>query len=559
MIAATAHGETLLLDCASIGSCAIPWIGQLLKERAATRGRTCTHMFPSLEEALWTLETLPAGSEVVLMSHLTPNGERAHHAYFGQRWGLTPHELLAAMVQEGAVRIAEFMLPPLSPDERMRMRCVNCMELMLTVPAGADRSWLDWALSLTAADREAAWSCRDALDAFARGGAPVAMRCSDAPTAPGERCSLMHHAGPRDLCGTAPARMHAKGLWASPSRAFAACFGMACVREGRAMHGLDLLAPCAKVTVSVEIDTIIRELDDSWMAMHCIQVPARCAVRAGVCSHLEFLVDGPVDLTHVERMRTADALKRFGVQVEHPETAYDGLFSEYGLSETIWEGLLGCRRIEVERYASLRRSAAAWLPDALGRPPSSIPFFTPALSARLLRRAVLPEIGASVSFPVCGHGERHAYVISHLALLIAVLEDIPPIAPAIAGALHDIGRRDDAEDSDHPSRGAAIAQSLVPTLRSAALSSEACAAVVSAIESHSEDGPASCPVSAVLRDADRLPLAWERGFDARHFSTGVGRAIAQGGPPAAERLFREQFGQCLFDTVGFREPIGVEP
>jgi hypothetical protein len=353
--------------------------------------------------------------------------------------------------------------------------------------------------------------------------------------------------------------MHATGLWASPSRAFAACFGMACVREGRAMHGLDLLAPRAKVTVSVDIDTIMRELDDSWMAMHCIQVPARSAVCAGVCSHLEFLVDGLVDVTHIERMRTADALMRFQVQVEHPETGYDGMFSECDLSEAVWEGLLGCARIEVERYASLRRSAAAWLPDALGRPPSSIPFFTPALSARLLRRAVLPEIGASVSFPDCGHGERHAYVISHLALLIAVLEDIPPIAPAIAGALHDIGRTGDAADSDHPSRGAAVAKNLVPTLRSAALPSEACAAVVSAIESHSEDGPASCPVSAVLRDADRLPLAWERGFDARHFSTGVGRAIAQGGPPAAERLFREQFGQCLFDTVGFREPIGAEP
>lgn len=516
-------------------------------------------MFPSLEEALWALESLGPGTTAVLMSHLDPDGDRAPHSYFGQRWGLAPHQLLRSMVQEGAVRLSECGFPAAGPDDRTRARCVDCAELLLTVPADADGPWLDWALSLTSTDEVIAWACRDALDALAHGGALVAMRCSDAPTAPAGRCALMHHAGPDAMCGSARAHVHARGLWLSPSPAFAACFGMPCVRDGHAMHGLDLLAPRAAVTVSADLETLMQDLHDAETVMHRIRVPSGCAVPAGTCSHLEFLADGPVEVTHVERMRTADAFRRWRVQVEHPEPAHEGLFRRSGLRDDLWEPHFGCTRIEVERYASLRRSAAAWLPDAVGCPPSSIPQFMPPLAARLLRRAVLPEIGASVGFPDCGHGERHAYVISHLALLIAVLEDIPPIAPAIAGALHDIGRTDDAADSDHPSRGAAVARRLVPMLRSASLPKEACATVVSAISSHSDDGPASCPVSAVLRDADRLHLAWERGYDARHFSTGVGRAMAQGGPPAAERLFREQFGQCLFDTVGFTDPTSDAP
>lgn len=553
------HEEVILVDSASLGEHASRWIEHVLRDRVAHKGRAHTRMLPSLTEAILALENVTPHLSAVVVAHLRPRDERAPHAYFGQRWGLEPGALLRSMLDEGTRLIHEWLTPTLPPVGDIRSRCTRCAELLLTVPDAADAKWLDRALSFTCTNEIEAWACRDARDARAQAGASTPMRFRDAPEAPEDRCAWMYHAGPRDICMGAPKGVHARALWASPSPAFAACFGMPCVREGRALHGIDLLAPKAAVTVSADRDIILEDLSGTHTAMHRLRVPPGTAIPAGACPRLEFVLDGTIEIAWCDHMSTADAMARWQISIEHPEPHHDGLFAQFGVSDAQWQHHFGCSRIEVERYASLRRSAAAWLSDATGCSPSDVPQFEASRVARLLRRAVLPEIGSSVSYPEGGHGERHACVISHLALLIAVLEEIPPLAPAIAGALHDIGRQDDAPDADHPARGAAVAKLLVPTLRSAALPERACAEVVSAIATHSDDGIASCPVSAVLRDADRLLLAWERGYDSRHFSTGAGRAIANAGPHRAEQLFRERFDQCLFDTVGFTGGIDAEP
>jgi hypothetical protein len=208
-------------------------------------------------------------------------------------------------------------------------------------------------------------------------------------------------------------------------------------------------------------------------------------------------------------------------------------------------------RPEVRDYASHRRQLATWLPDELGVQPSRVPSFEPVAVLRLLRRCILPEIASMIRYAdTPAHGIRHAWMVSHLALLIALLEDQPPVAPIVAAALHDCGRVGDDDDPHHPEIAAQVAGRILPRLRSASLCRARAAMVVEAVARHANVDQARDDVSAIVRDADRLALAWEHGVAPSRFATAWGLRLAHAGPAAAESCFRQILHTPLWDTVG---------
>jgi sulfatase maturation enzyme AslB (radical SAM superfamily) len=100
----------------------------------------------------------------------------------------------------------------------------------------------------------------------------------------------------------------------------------------------------------------------------------------------------------------------------------------------------------------------------------------------------------------------------------------------IAGLLHDAGRSDNAADPGHAALGSDIATLVLESWLGHWLDAPVRAAVVEAIRHHAVEGPATGDIAACLRDADRLRLAWERGFDPRCFTTPAGAEFARRSP-----------------------------
>ena len=535
-----------VVDATALPESPLAWLDAHLACRR--QAGLATRVVGSIAQALEHAEALATPVALTLVAPHGPAERRPAHALFGQREGLADAERLRAMIDEGTVELAAWL--PFTPQHpaAIERACAQAAMLVVTACAASDR--LERWLQLADADVSTAWICRDAGEALRRGGRTVEMRCSHAPASPGKGAARMFHAGPQPLGPPGSFEPHAP-LWVSPSPAFAACFGLPCVREGHALHGLDLLAPQPRVTVSADAERLAMELSSARTMLHALQVPAHAVESAGACPRLEYLLRSTARLIEAQPVRVQDLLDSLQVRLETPDDRFAGSLAGFDIHEDRWRAVIGADRTQAERFASLRRAACAWLPDAAMCAPSAVPGFDAAVTLRLLRRAVLPEIADAVRLPSGGHGERHAWLISHLALLLALEQDLPPVACAVAGALHDAGRRGDDDDPAHPARGAAIARAVVPHLRMASLATHACEAVAAAIESHSDEAPTACPIGAVLRDADRLGLAWERGYDARFFATDAGHRLARAGPEAAEAAFRRRFGACLFDTVGF--------
>jgi hypothetical protein len=69
--------------------------------------------------------------------------------------------------------------------------------------------------------------------------------------------------------------------------------------------------------------------------------------------------------------------------------------------------------------------------------------------------------------------------------------------------------------------------------------------VVDAIRDHAGYGTAVGDIAACLQDADRLRLAWERGYEPRYFTTATGAMLAQRTPLYLKNLLTSLGGERL--------------
>lgn len=471
----------------------------------------------------------------------------------------SPAERLRALADDGAFRSVEWL--PALPEDRGPLGVPSVL-------SDADRIYLSCCIAPTEDALRAAcaalrmseddvWNCRDAWSEHRLGGSACPMRFGPKSRRQLEGRVILYHGRDGAPIGS-PGRTitaHPAGIWGSPSRAFATCFAIPAVREGRLMHGLDLLQRQPEVVVSGDARSIRTALDRPCAALHRLACDGSECRSAGACDGFELLVGGSVEIEAVEQDKCRALLFRHGVRLEADEPAAIGCLAAFGLDDAVWRAAFDEERETIERYPSLRRMASTWVVEHLQMQPTMVPALGPEHSLRYLRRLVLPELAERVELlDVAGHGERHAWLVAHLALLLAFESDAPPVSTALAGALHDALRVDDTDephgtDDDHATRGASGAMQIVRGMRSVHASDPMVETISQAIREHRcEDRPSS-PTSACLRDADRLGLAWERGYEPRYFSTPVGRLLARSGPMEAERLFRLRFGEPLFGTA----------
>ena len=404
---------------------------------------------------------------------------------------------------------------------------------------------------------DSTWRCLDGWTEHRRGGTIRSMRCGWGPSWMPDGTAILYHGCEGSAIAPEGRSVAARGngLWLSPSRAFACCFAIPAIREGRMMQGVDLLQARPKVVISAAPDELRAAIARRTANLHRIGCAGRHCGAPGACKRFEYLARGSFEVLAVETRDCEEMLRHYEVEQESPELDEVGVFASFQVPSETWRAALGEERETVERFASFRRLARTWLPEFLQRPARSIPGLRPEESLRHLRRMVLPDLAERFEWPeVAGHDERHAWVVAHLALLLAFESEAPPVTAALAGALHDCARDDDCDDphdpdGDHAARSAARAEPIIRELESLHPSPETVEAIAGAIREHRFNTVPSSPVSACLRDADRLGLAWERGFEPRYFSTPLGAHLARTGPAEAERLFRRCFHETLFGSA----------
>jgi len=123
------------------------------------------------------------------------------------------------------------------------------------------------------------------------------------------------------------------------------------------------------------------------------------------------------------------------------------------------------------------------------------------------------------------HGLQHSLDVGLLGVVLAHLHEIPATPVFLAGLAHDL-RRDAPKDNHNAQESAALYQELIKGPWGA-YASKFDREIIDAVASHSSLHEAPSMTAKVLRDADRVRLSWERGFDERFFETYWGKEFAK--------------------------------
>ena len=112
-----------------------------------------------------------------------------------------------------------------------------------------------------------------------------------------------------------------------------------------------------------------------------------------------------------------------------------------------------------------------------------------------------------------------------------------PLLAMIAGVLHDAARTDDDEGRGHALAGSFLARAVLPKTFPSWVAADGIRRIADAVEHHVDEELPTDVISQCLNDSDRLRLAWERGFEARFFSTPTGKRLARRGADFASNWF----------------------
>jgi len=323
-------------------------------------------------------------------------------------------------------------------------------------------------------------------------------------------------------------------VFASPSPGFAACFGLGLDDQQGWVHGVDDLTD-SRPFVYLLVPADRAECLEQPLYLYHITRDRDLFQPAGAVAGFEYAAPGPVAVDGCTRFeRARDALAEYGVRVyvsAVPRIHDPGLL-EFATRH--------CGAVEA--HFEMRLSDILALPFfapllhlffvARGVPVPGASSSTHAAAwLRWLERDLAPRARAYSQQPDSGyHGFGHSVFVARVAALLALKLDRNPLPAMIAGLLHDAGRRDDAADPEHAALGAEIAALVLEPWLGRYLDASVQTEVVDAIRRHADEEPAAGDIAACLRDADRLRLAWERGFEPRCFTTPAGAEFARRSP-----------------------------
>ncbi len=139
---------------------------------------------------------------------------------------------------------------------------------------------------------------------------------------------------------------------------------------------------------------------------------------------------------------------------------------------------------------------------------------------------IMPEIAEITNQSKFGyHGLEHTEQVVLFGIEYALAENIRPLPVILACALHDCAREKDGFDKEHGPNCEPVARQFLAEHRFDLTDTEV-EQIVEAIIHHTTGRDATNGIAACLWDADRTRLSWERGFDAKFFSTDAGKRIA---------------------------------
>ena len=132
------------------------------------------------------------------------------------------------------------------------------------------------------------------------------------------------------------------------------------------------------------------------------------------------------------------------------------------------------------------------------------------------------------------HGLQHCLDVGLLAVVLSYLHETPAAPVFLAALTHDL-RRDAPRDQHNAKDSAVLCQELIEGPWSA-YSSDFDLEVFDAVAVHSSLYQAPSMMAKILRDADRVRLSWERGFNERFFETDWGKEFAKRDSSFAENI-----------------------
>ena len=138
----------------------------------------------------------------------------------------------------------------------------------------------------------------------------------------------------------------------------------------------------------------------------------------------------------------------------------------------------------------------------------------------------LPQICEVTRQPKQGyHGLDHTTQVVLFGIILAIAANTNPEHVMLAAALHDCARTNDKYDLKHAPNCKPIAERFLRD-NASHLFPGIQEKIVNAIINHTTGTIAPDMISGCLWDADRIRLSWERGYQARYFTTHIGHTLA---------------------------------
>lgn len=320
-------------------------------------------------------------------------------------------------------------------------------------------------------------------------------------------------------------------LHLSPSPAFAACFGVNPTVDEGWFHGVDHLTEAHPFVYLVVPKDKVESLNQP-IYLYSVSIPDTSSLfQVGSVSGFEYGSNSAQPVKSCMSFSSAkEAFERLGVRIvdSQPLVCEDGVLLRKAKEERKNVEEFFEMPVEViQRLDHMYPLLYAYLVSAGKISPSE---FSPSYNfiwKNILERIVLPAVFPHSDNGHNGyHGMDHCHDVALAACHIALARGHAPLPALLAGALHDISRND-LPSEDHAKEAAQKIPIILAGLGKGFLACVNPSEVAAAVHEHSNDSVPTSALSAILRDADRLRLAWERGFDRTFFVTEEGMNAAR--------------------------------
>ena len=332
------------------------------------------------------------------------------------------------------------------------------------------------------------------------------------------------------------------GVFVSPSLRFAACYESQNMKAGWWRQGVELLSDDPETVIVHTNNNLTGGLaaeivEGSAGSTYVIATGQKARAVPNSCPGFEQLLKSPVKpvAEYFKQLPTAvtkdAALLFYGndIALALPDAFEDFDWSDFvSWMDTDQDVLLAYRSTPffMILFQQLREAAKPTIPFPL------------VYWRRLAERILFADLPAyNVKTEANGyHGLEHGLEVALTTLLLAYENHTSPLAGFLAALLHDLSTST-APHAHTPKGSAELAADL---LADAWLyfSGQADAEVIEAVRTHAAVSPPPSNTAAYVRDADRLRLAWERGYEAHYFASDLGHELAQRYPDYHAGLIR---------------------